>query len=442
MAATIPPDPADQRGSRRSSRSNAGKLRDGVMKRGRAWSYVIRVKDPETGVSRPRWVGGFATEEEAKAARDEARVKARRGEYIDRNQITVTAYLDEWIDSHSMEIKPRTLLDYRACIRLYITPHIGHMPIQAVRPSTITKLYRDLMASGGRHAKPLAVTTVIHLHAILRKAFRDAVIVDGLIGSNPVERAKRPRMPNREPGTVWTITQLQAFLATARQHRLFAFFHLAAYTGARRGELLNLRWTDVDLDAKKVTISGSTAVIGGERINGTTKSGRTRVITIDDGSAAVLRQHKADQAAEQALAGDYWRGTSNGYVFTTGWGEPIYPDTVTTLMTKLIRAHNEPENGPRPKDQLPHARLHDLRHIHATTLLLSGVPVHVVAARLGHADPAITLRVYAHVIRAAEAAAADIFAQAVNTPEAPQDTATAQQQTTLLADPLAKMPFP
>lgn len=201
---------------------------------------------------------------------------------------------------------------------------------------------------------------------------------------------------------------------TARQHRLFAFFHLAAYTGARRGELLNLRWTDVDLDVKKITISGSTAVIGGERINGTTKSGRTRVIAIDDGSAAVLRQHQADQAAEQALAGDYWRGTSSGYVFTTGWGEPIYPDTVTTLMTKLIRAHNEPENGPRPEDQLPPARLHDLRHIHATTLLLSGVPVHVVAARLGHADPAITLRVYAHVIRTAEAAAADIFAQAVN----------------------------
>ena len=82
-------------------------------------------------------------------------------------------------------------------------------------------------------------------------------------------------------------------------------------------------------------------------------------------------------------------------------------------MTKLIRAHNEPDQGPRPEDQLPHARLHDLRHLHATTLLLSGVPVHVVAARLGHADPAITLRVYAHVIRSAETAAADIFAQAV-----------------------------
>lgn len=238
--------------------------------------------------------------------------------------------------------------------------------------------------------------------------------MDELIASNPVERAKRPRAQAHEPGTVWTVVQLRAFLDTTRQHRLFAFFHVAAYTGARRGELLNLQWSAVDLDARKIIITGSTAVIGGQRVNGTTKSGRTRVVSIDDATVAVLRQHKADQAAEQLRAGDSWRGTKDGYVFTTGWGEPIYPDTVTSLMTKLIRAHNRPEHSPRPTHQLPHARLHDLRHLHATTLLLSGVPVHVVAARLGHADPAITLRVYAHVIRAAEAAAADIFAQAVN----------------------------
>lgn len=406
--------PADVPAHRKKPRRNASKLRDGVMKRGNTWSYVIRVKDPETGVSKPRWVGGFATEEAAKAARDEGRVKARRGEYIDRSQVTVTAYLDDWIDSHAMEIKPRTLLDYRSCIRLYVTPRIGQVPIQAVRPSTITKLYRDLLTGGGREGKPLAIATVTHLHAVLRKAFRDAVVVDELIGGNPVERAKRPRAQAQEPGTVWTVAQLRAFLATAKQHRLFAFFHVAAYTGARRGELLNLRWTDIDLDAKKITITGSTAVISGERINGTTKSGRTRVVSIDDETAAVLSQRKTNQTAEQLHAGDSWRGARDGYVFTTGWGEPIYPDTVTSLMTKLIRTHNQPEEGRPPKNQLPHARLHDLRHLHATTLLLSGVPVHVVAARLGHADPAVTLRVYAHVIRSAEAAAADIFAQAVN----------------------------
>jgi integrase len=336
------------------SRKNTSKLRDGVMKRGATWSYVIRVKDTETGISKPRWVGGYATEQEAKAARDEARVKAHRGEYIDRNRITVSAYLDDWIDSHAMEIKPRTLHDYRSCIRLYVTPRIGKLPIQAVRPSTITKLYRELLTSGGRNGKPLAVATITHLHAVLRKAFRDAVIVDELIAINPVERAKRPHAQAQESGTVWTVVQLRAFLDTAAHHRLGAFFHVAAYTGARRGELLNLRWPDVDLAAKRITITGSTAVIAGERIDGTTKSGRTRVVSIDDGTVAVLRQHKADQAADQLRAGDSWRGVKDGHVFTTGWGEPLYPDTVTSLMTKLIHAHNEPEEAPRPKGQLPH----------------------------------------------------------------------------------------
>ncbi len=288
-------------GRQKKARKSAARLRDGVMKRGNTWSFVIRVKDPDTGISKPKWVGGFGTEEEAKAARDESRVKARRGEYVDRNRITVTEYLDDWIDAHAMEIKRRTLADYRACIRLYVTPRIGHLPIQAVRPSTITKLYRDLLTSGSHDGQPLAAATVIHLHAVLRKAFRDAVIVDELIGSNPVERAKRPRAQAHEPGTVWAIAQLRAFLTISKEHRLFAFFHVAAYTGARRGELLNLQWADIDLDGKKITITGSTAVIQGERVNGTTKSGRTRVIPIDDETVAVLRQRKADQAAEPPI---------------------------------------------------------------------------------------------------------------------------------------------
>jgi integrase len=100
-------------------------------------------------------------------------------------------------------------------------------------------------------------------------------------------------------------------------------------------------------------------------------------------------------------------------VFATAWGEPIHPDTVSSLMTVLINAHNDPQAGEQPDEPLPHARLHDLRHVHATTLLVAGVPVHVVAARLGHADPSITLRVYAHVISDQLTEAADIFARAI-----------------------------
>ncbi|GAA4605503.1 hypothetical protein GCM10023195_19180 [Actinoallomurus liliacearum] len=132
------------------------------------------------------------------------------------------------------------------------------------------------------------------------------------------------------------------------------------YAGARRGELLNLRWSDVDLDGKQITITGPAGVVDGER------KGRPRAA-----------RHR-DRAPRM-----------------------------------LINAYNHPKGGRPPAEPLPYARLHDLRHIHATTLLLAGVPVHVVTARLGHADPAITLRVYAHVVRSAETAAADVFAKAI-----------------------------
>ncbi|MGV9773542.1 tyrosine-type recombinase/integrase [Streptosporangium sp. NPDC003464] len=401
--------------SDKPNKKTAPKLRDGVMKRGTTWSYVIRVKDPETGESKPKWVGGFATEDDAKEARDEARVSARRGEYVDRNTITVGEYLDDWIEDHAMEIKPGTLEDYRISIRLYIKPFIGKTRLQAIRPATITKLYRDLLARGGRGGKPLAVSTVVHTHAILRRAFRDAVEVHEYISSSPVDKAKRPREDWKEPGMIWTPAQLRTFLGLARSHRLFAFFHLAAYTGARRGELLNLRWSDVDLEGKQIAIKGSTGVVDGEHIAGTTKSGRTRVVTLDEGTVNVLWTHQEAQEAERLRVSDAWKGEENGHVFTTAWGGPIYPTTVTALPSKLIKAYNEPEDKSQtPANPLPYARLHDLRHIHATTLLLAGVPVHVVAARLGHADPAITLRVYAHVIRSAETAAADIFAKSLN----------------------------
>ncbi len=242
---------------------------------------------------------------------------------------------------------------------------------------------------------------------MLRKAFRDAVVVDQILPGNPVERAKRPRKVRAEPGQVWTPAQLRVFLDTARQHRLFALYHLAAYTGARRGELLNLRWQDIDLDLGEIRITGSAAVIAGQRIEGTTKSGRSRTVSIDPGTVQVLRDHRKRQAGERLKVGPEWRGTDD-YVSSPAWGEPIHPDTVSSLVTTLVNTHNDQQS-----ERLPRGRLHDLRHVHATTLLLAGVPVHVVAARLGHADPSITLRVYAHVISDQLTEAADIFARAI-----------------------------
>ncbi len=386
------------------------RLRDGVIKRGGSWSYVIRVPEPATGVSKPRWVGGFKTEEEAKAARDEARVRARRGEYVNRTTMTVAGYLSEWLDAHATTVKPKTFAGYRHDIDHYIVPGIGRLRLQSLRPAVISKFYRDLTEHGGRDGRPLSAWTVSHVHRTLRKALADAVDVDQLLSVNPAARTKRPRANSTEPSVIWTTGQLNSFLDVARSHRLFAFYRLAAYTGARRGELLHLRWSAINLDSGEVTFSGSTAVVRGQRVEGTTKGGRSRTISIDSETAVVLRDHLLQQTEDRRAAGSAWND-NGGLVFTTRWGEPLYPDSVSALMSKLIRRHNESVSPPvRP---LPDARLHDLRHLHATTLLLAGVPVHVVAARLGHADPAVTLRVYSHVLREHTAGVGDVFARAV-----------------------------
>jgi len=154
-------------------------------------------------------------------------------------------------------------------------------------------------------------------------------------------------------------------------------------------------------------------VIGGERVDGTTKGGRSRTVSIDPGTVQVLRDHRERQVTERLAVGPQWRGDSDDYVFTSTWGEPVHPDTVSSLMPVLINRHNERQRNEKAGKQLPAARLHDLRHVHATTLLRAGVPVHVVAARLGHADPSITLRVYAHVIGEQLAEAVAIFARAI-----------------------------
>jgi len=391
-----------------------------VIRRGKTWSYVIRVTDAR-GVSKPRWVGGFTTEAAAKRARDEARIAASASGYIDRSTVTVEDYLSQWLAAHALEVKPRTRAGYAHLIETYVVPRIGAMRLQAVRSADLSRLYRDLLEGGGRGGRPLSARSVEYVHAVLRKAFADAVRTDQVLSSNPAERAKRPRKDVTQPVVMWSAADLAAFLASTQGHRLHAFFWLAAATGARRGELVNLRWADVHLgEAPSLRLRGTVSVINGVRVEGSTKGGRERIVSIDPATVAVLQAHRVAQDRERELAGGAWvedsAQTAGGHVFQQELGAPLFPDTPTALMRKLLRQHNDAATsiGDDPTGKvrsLPSIRLHDLRHLHASLLLKAGVPVHVVAHRLGHADPSITLRVYAHVLDDQASHAATVFAE-------------------------------
>ena len=352
--------------SREGQGSAAPKLRNGVMRRGSTWSYVIRVTD-NSGVSKPRWVGGFPTEAAAKRARDEARIAAGRGEFVDRSTLTVQDYLNQWLLAHALEVKPRTRAGYAHLIKNYVAPRIGGKRLQSLRPADLSALYRELLESGGRNGKPLSPRTVEYVHAVLRKAFADAVRNDQLLTSNPAERAKRPRKEQAPASDMWTAEHLASFLKTTSEHRLHAYFRLAGYTGARRGELMNLRWSDVKLgDEASIRLRGTVSVIDGVRVEGTTKGGRERTVSIDPGTASVLVEHRRKQQQEKAIAASSW--VDGDHVFRSELGAPLFPDTPTALMAKLLRRHNQ-EAATAGGLVLPVIRLHDLRHLHATLLL-------------------------------------------------------------------------
>lgn len=386
------------------------RLRNGIIRRGSTWSYVIRVTD-QRGVSKPKWVGGFPTEAEAKRARDAARGAATRGEFVDRNKVTVEEYLWKWLEDHALEVKPSTSAGYAHIIKVYVAPRIGGMRLQALKTAHLTGLYRDLSEGGGTGGKPLAARTVEYVHAVMRKALADAVNNDQVLTSNPAAKAKRPRKEIPQPVVMWNAEHLAAFLETTSRHRLHAYFQLAAYTGARRGELMNLRWTDLHLgDEPFIRLRGTVAVIQGQRVEGTTKGGRERTVSIDPETVGHLVRHRQEQESERQIAGDSW--VEDEHVFRQELGLPMFPDSPTALMAKLLRLHNR-DAVDAGREPLPHIRLHDLRHLHATLLLKAGVPVHVVAHRLGHADPAITLRVYAHVLDDQASHAATVFQELV-----------------------------
>lgn len=389
-------------------------MKNGIIKRGNTWYYVIQVPDPATGKTKPRWKGGFSKEKEAADAREAARVALRAGTYVADDRQTLADFLQGWIASK--DASPKTLSGYRYNIEHYVVPRIGGLRLQQITPDVLTKFYAQLAVDGGRTGGALGWPSVKSVARTLSSALRTAE-KRGLLPRNPAQNADLP--PKSKPTTraeydevefqVFDASELVRFTDYAvGLHRLGAFFKLAGATGARRGELCHLRWDDVDLDGRQLHIRGSRGLVDdptGRRskvaVDGPTKTKKTRTISISADTVGAMRLHRQQQIEDRLKAGPHWIDNDD-FVFRNERGGPIWPETPTRLMARLCAGAG-----------VKRLKLHELRHTHATILLNHSVPIHEVSQRLGHVDTNETLRTYARVIRARQDGLGDVFAEAL-----------------------------
>lgn len=387
-----------------------------VAKSGKTSTLYYAVVEVPGDPSRRRqdWGAGFRTK---KAAEGELvrKIAAVTGNcYVARSQLTLSAYLaDQWLPTISRAVKATTHAGYRQVVRDYLDPHVGSMRLQDLNVTVINALYATLLSVGSkgqerkrngvaieRSGRPLSRKTVANAHLVLSKALSDAVDA-GLLASNPTTKAKKVRIRTSEREVIaWTAEELALYLSTTREDRIRATWHLAAYTGMRRGEILGLRWTDLDLNAASLIVRQTIVLVDSRPTFDTPKSHEARVIDLDPDTVMALRGHRSRQAQERLAWGPGYADT--GLVFTKEDGCLIHPDRLSQLFEQSVR-----------RSLVRRITLHSLRHTHATILLAAGVPVKVVSERLGHSDPAFTMRIYQHVLKGMQSSAAALFASVI-----------------------------
>lgn len=352
----------------------------GSVYRRESGTWTAHVTWKQDGKRRQRKSGGHGTEAEAQEELTKMLRAMDLGVTASPDRVTVAQYLHGWIEhlEHVVGRKPTTVAEYRSKIATYVLPPLGDRPLQRVTVEEVDGIYARMKRRG------LSASTVRQLHAILNKAFGDAER-KGIVAFNVVRRSSPPSARAAKAPTfpTWTAEQLGSFLDLIEGRQKAAPITFAATTGARLGEVVALRWSDVDLDRGVVTIARSASVAAGVLAVTDTKTHRQRPVGLDDDLVALLRRHRIEQHAWRLQVGRYWEDLN--LVFPGPGGEYMKPGTLTQQFERLTAAAG-----------LPRIRFHDLRHSHATLLVDDGVDAKTVSERLGHSTVAFTMDRYVH----------------------------------------------
>ncbi|RJX23248.1 MAG: site-specific integrase [Ammonifex sp.] len=347
--------------------------------------------DPETGKQK-QISKYFKTRREAQEWLAKAVHERATGAFVEPNKVTLKEWLDRWLKIYAKQKVAVTSFDfYGTLIRCQIVPAIGHIELQKLKPIDVQEMYAEKMKNGRLDGNGgLSAETVRRIHNVLHGALKQAV-KEGYVSRNIIEAVEPPKA-NKEEVTPLAKKDTDQFLSAVQEDRLYALFVLALTTGLRRGELLSLRWQDVDLNKRTVTVRYTLARAKQEE--GPTKTAlifkepktakSRRTVPLTQLAAQVLKTHKARQAQERLFFGQAYQ--DNGLVFATEDGRPIDPRNFTRRYTRLMK-----------KAKVGHTRFHNWRHTFATVLLELGEHPKVVQEMLGHSKIATTLDTYSHI---------------------------------------------
>lgn len=315
-----------------------------------------------------------------------------RGLTLEGAKITFEEFLQEWLSTKQHHVAVQTHSYYCQIVRDYITPVLGRIRLRDLNARHIQKFYNDKVSEG------IGLRTVQKSHTVIHAALNSARKF-GLIPYNP-DDATNPPKPKSNAMKFFTKDQTHHLLQVAKEteDRYYALYFLAIVTGMRQGELLALKWENVDLEKGILSIKLNLKRVpgGGLILDKPKTKSSIRSIKLGSDSIEILKAHKKQLSTEKQAARDLWQ--NEGFVFPSTVGTALDPSNLLKQFRKLLKTAN-----------LPKIRFHDLRHTAASLMLNNGIDVLVASQRLGHAHPSITLDVYGHLMPSMQNEAANIL---------------------------------
>jgi integrase len=368
--------------------------RKACPKRHGSWEYVADLP-PLNGRRRQVRKGGFATKDEAVKALAELVTDVSHGTVANPGRLTVAAYLTSWLAAkEAAGTRATTMLSYRSHVDRFLKPALGYLLLRDLRGVHIEAMLRQVVTGNADRRRVVGPTSQRRIVATLSSALASAKR-QRLVTFNAASDVQLPRAATGKVQP-WSPEQLGRFLDEVSTDRLGAVFEVLASTGMRRGEVLGMRWDDLDLERGRIVVRQQLVSVGGHLRFGPPKtaSGDARIVDLDSRTIGVLLAVRLSQDAERTSWGAAYN--DHGLVFAREDGSPLDPGQLTKRFGQLAK-----EAG------LPPARLHDLRHASASLMIQAGVPLALVSKRLGHSSISITSDVYGHLLEGAGREAAE-----------------------------------